>query len=165
MANVVRWDPFRDLTDFRDTVDRVFYRGGWPAAFGHPRAVFTLRSTAGLLPVDVYETEEDVVVEASLPGVKPEEVNVSITGNRLVIKAESKSEQEDNATGYYRQERRSGAFQRALTLPVKVDAEKAVATVENGVLLLTLPKAAEVRAKTIEVTAGRAGNGAADTTE
>ena len=165
MTNIVRWDPFRDLTDFRQTVDRVFYRGGWPAAFGYPRGVFTLRNGAGVLAVDVYETDEDVVVEASLPGVKADEVDISITGNRLVIKAESKSEPEDKASGYYRQERRSGAFQRALTLPVKVDAEKAVATVENGVLLLTLPKAAEVRAKTIEVTAGSAGNGAADTTE
>jgi HSP20 family protein len=102
-------------------------------------------------PLDMYETEGDVVVKASLPGARPEDVEVSVNGYVLSIKAETKSETEEKQPNYYRQERRVGVMQRALQLPVRVDADNAGADFENGVLTLTLPKVAEARPKTIEI--------------
>ena len=150
MANIVRWEPFRELTDFRDTVDRLFYQG-------RPWRVATLRNPARVFPLDVYETEEDVVVKASLPGIKADDVDVSVTGDTLVIKGEASGEESDETPNYYRQERRHGSFERALTLPVEVDADNAAATFENGVLELRLPKAPSVLSKTIEVKAAANG--------
>ena len=145
MTRIVRWDPFRDLAEMRGTVDRLFYRG-----LRRPR-VITWQAAERFLPVDVYETDEEVVVEASLPGVKPEEVHVSVTGDRLTIKGESETEEEEQEHDYYRKERRYGSFERALTLPVEVDADKAKATFENGELSLHLPKIAAEKPTTIEI--------------
>lgn len=148
MADITHWDPFREITDFRDAMDRLFERG-----FSRPWRLLTWETGEGFFPVDLYETDDEVVVKASLPGVKPEQVQISVTGDTLTIRAETKEEQEERKPNYYRQERRYGAFQRALTLPVQVDADKAEAAFENGVLDLRLPKVPEVRPKTIEVKA------------
>ncbi len=148
MADITRWDPFREMGDLRDTMDRLFDRG-----FSRPWRLLTWETGEGLFPVDLYETDDEVVVKASLPGVKPDQVDISITGDTLTIKGEVKEEHEEKKPNYYRQERRYGTFQRALSLPVKVDADKADAVFEEGVLTLRLPKSAEVRPKTIEVKA------------
>lgn len=146
MADIIRWDPFRELQDMRDAMDRLFERG-----YSRPWRLMGFDTGNGAFPVDLYETEEEVVVKASLPGVKPEDVDISVTGDTVTIKGETTSEEEEKKQNYYRQERRYGTFHRALTLPVKVDAEKADATFEHGVLELHLPKVPEVRAKTVEV--------------
>jgi HSP20 family protein len=143
---MTRWDPFRELTELRDTMDGLFDRG-----FSRPWRLINWDGGDAFFPVDLYETDDDVVVKASLPGVRPEDVNISITGETLTVKAETKSEHEEKQPNYYRQERRYGTLQRALALPVRVDADKADASFENGVLHLRLPKAAEVRPKTIEI--------------
>ena len=148
MSDLMRWDPFRELSQMRDTMDRLFERG-----FNRPWRMLTWDVGEGFFPVDVYETDEDVVVKASLPGVKQEDVHISVTGDTLTIKGETKEEREEETPNYYRQERHYGAVQRSLTLPVRVDADKADATFENGVLSLRLPKAPEVRPKTIELKA------------
>jgi HSP20 family protein len=148
MANIIRWDPFGEMTDLRSIMDRMFYRG-----FARPWRIVTWENGHEHFPVDLYETDEEVVVRASLPGVKAEEIAISVTGGALTIKAETKEEQEEEKSEYYRRERRYGTFQRVLTLPARVDSEKAEATFEDGVLDLHLPKAAEVRPKTIKVTA------------
>lgn len=148
MADVVRWVPFREMTDIRDTMDRLFERG-----FSRPWRVLTYGEAQGVFPVDFYETDEDVVVKASLPGVKPDEVDISVTGDTLTIKGEHKEEHKEKNANFYRKERRYGSLQRALTLPAKVDADKAEATFEHGELNLRLPKVAEVRPKTIAVKA------------
>ncbi len=150
MTRMVRWDPFRDLAEMRGTVDRLFYRG-----LRRPR-IITWQAAERFLPVDVYETDDEVVVEASLPGLKPEEVAVSVIGDRLTIKAESKTEEANEEQNYYRKERRNRAFERALTLPVEVDADEAKATFENGELSLHLPKTAAEKPTTIEVKANGA---------
>jgi HSP20 family protein len=146
MAELMRWDPFREVTDMRDAMDRLFDRG-----FSRPWRLLSWDTGEGFFPVDLYETDDEVVVKASLPGVAPANVHISITGDTLSIKGELKEEREEKQPNYYRQERRYGTFQRALTLPVRVDADKAQASFEHGVLELRLPKAAEVRPKTIEV--------------
>ena len=146
MVDIMRWDPFREVTDLRDAMDRLFERG-----FSRPWRLITWDTGNGFFPVDLYETDEEVVVKASMPGAKPEDVQISVTGETLTIKTETREEGEEKKPNYYRQEHHYGAMQRVLTLPVRVDADKAHAEFENGVLTLRLPKVAEVRAKTIEV--------------
>jgi HSP20 family protein len=104
-------------------------------------------------PVDLLETNEEVVVKASLPGVKPEDIDISVTGQLLTLKGESKDEHEEKQHNYYRRERRHGTFVRQFTLPTEVDSQRADATFENGVLRLTLPKADAAKPKTIKVQA------------
>ena len=147
MGDLMRWDPFRELSQMRETMDRLFERGS-----SRPWRLLTWDTGEGFFPVDVYETD-DVVVKASLPGVRQEDVHIAVTGDTLTIRGEIKEEHEETKPNYYRQERHYGAIQRSLTLPVRVDADKADASFENGVLSLRLPKAPEVRPKTIEVKA------------
>ena len=148
MADLIRWDPFREAVSLRDAMDRLLEdsfvrpRGEWP----------TLASREQSLALDVYETDENLVVEASMPGTKPEEVDISVVGNTLTIKAEREEQREKKEEGrYYFRERRYGAFQRSVGLPVDVDADKAEATFEDGVLKLSLPKAEEAKPKRIQV--------------
>lgn len=150
MADLTRWDPFRELTDFRDSFDRMFDR-----RVARPFRLLTWENGDGAFPIDLYETDDSVVVTASLPGVKADDVQVSVTGNQLSIKGETKSEHEEKEANFYRQERYYGTFQRTLTLPARVEADKADANFEDGVLKLELPKAADVKAKTIEVKANK----------
>ena len=145
MTHIIRWDPFRELSELRATRDSLFGRH-----FIRPVRIVNGEGD-GFFPVDLYETDDEVVVQASLPGVKPAEVQVSVIGNTLTVRAETEAAHEEKRPSYYRKERRYGAFQRSLTLPVRVDADKANATFENGVLDLRLPKAPEARSKTIEV--------------
>ena len=101
----------------------------------------------------MYETEGEVMVKASLPGMKPEEVDITITGNALEIRGETKEETEEKRGDYYYKERSYGSFQRSLTLPVEIKADEAEATFENGVLMLKLPKAEQAKAKQIKIQA------------
>ena len=145
--SLVRWDPFREVVSLRDAMDRLFEE----SLVGLPAAV---RGGIRALALDICETDDNLVVEASLPGFKPEDVDISVVGSTLNIKAESKSEEEKEETGkYHYRERRWGSFQRSVTLPTEVDANKAEAAFENGVLKLTLPKVEEAKPKRIEVKA------------
>ena len=148
MANIVRWEPFRDLISLREAMDRLFEE-----SFIRPRTGWLAPLGPGALAVDVYETDQDVVVKSSVPGVKPEDIDITITGDTLTIKGETKAEEKVERANYLRQERRYGAFARSLTLPTSIVAENAKAEFENGVLTLTLPKAEEVKPKTIKVKA------------
>ncbi len=148
MANIVRWEPFRDLISLREAMDRLFEE-----SFVRPRTDWPAPLSAGTLAVDMYETDQDVVVKSSVPGVKPEDIDITITGDTLTIKGEAKSEEKVEEANYVRQERRYGAFSRSLTLPTTIVGDKAKAEFENGVLTLTLPKAEEVKPKTIKVKA------------
>ena len=156
MGNLVRWEPFRDFTDIRYAMDRMRGR-----SFARPWPILKWEPAQTQLPIDLYETDDAVAVTASLPGVKPDDVQVSVTGKTLTIRGEAKTETEENEPNYYRQERRSGAFERVITLPVRVEADEAVANFEDGVLKLELPKVAEVKATTIEVKSKKAAEGKA----
>jgi len=107
----------------------------------------------GQLPIDMYQTQNDVVVKAALPGFKPDEVDISITGDTLTIKGEHKEEQEIKDEDYFYKEHRYGGFSRSVVIPVQVNSDKAEATFENGILTLTLPKAEEIKPKQIKVKA------------
>jgi HSP20 family protein len=105
----------------------------------------------GNLPLDVYQTDDHVTVKASLPGVSPDEVEISITGDLLTIKGEHKEETEAKEEDYFRKERRFGAFSRSVTMPVPVQGDKADASFQDGVLTVNVPKAEEARPKQIKV--------------
>lgn len=132
----------------REAMDRLFeesfIRPGW---FG------SLWGAPEMPAVDVYETGDKVVVKAAVPGIKPEELEVTITGDLLTIKGEFKAEEKVEKANYLRQERRYGAFCRQVGLPSGINADKAQASFENGVLTLELPKVEEAKAKTIKVVA------------
>lgn len=148
MANIVRWEPFRELISLREAMDRLFEE-----SFVHPRTGWLAPFGAETLAVDMYQTNDAVVVKAAIPGVKPEDIDINVTGDVLTIKGETKTEEEVKEENYFRRERRYGAFSRSLSIPVPVVAEKATAEFENGVLTLTLPKAEEVKPKAIKVKA------------
>jgi len=143
---VMRFNPLREMMTLREAMDRLFEE-----SFVRPRPVWQ-RGTAEeplRLPVDVYTTPEEIVVMASLPGLLPEEVDITIEGDTLTIRGELRPPL-DNVE-YLFQERPYGHFSRSLTLNVPVDVEKAEAVFENGVLTLTLPKLEAVKPKSIKV--------------
>ena len=108
---------------------------------------------AGELPIDMYQTKDEVVLKAALPGVKPEEVDITITGDTLTIKGEHKEEKETKEEDYLYKEHRYGAFSRSVTIPIQVESDKAEAVFENGILTLTVPKSEQVKPKQIKVKA------------
>jgi len=144
--SVVRWEPFRDLVSLRDAMDLLFEES-FVQPLGHPQPV----ADGSFLPVDIYETEESLVVAAPVPGVKPEDVEISISGDTLTIKGETKSEEKLERENYIRQERRYGSFCRAVALPNGLDRDKAEAGFEDGVLKVTFPKSEAVKPKSIKV--------------
>jgi HSP20 family protein len=101
----------------------------------------------------MYETDDTIVVKSAIAGIKPEDLDVSVTGDTLTIKGETKAEEEVKEESYIRRERRYGSFCRSLAIPTAVVADKAKAEFEDGVLTLTLPKAEEVKPKAIKVKA------------
>lgn len=143
MADIIRFKPLRDLISFRGAIDRLFDEalGGSLGSYG-PMACPA---------VDMFQTDDDVVVKATLPGVEAKNLSITVTGDVLTIRGEVKSDREVDRTEYHLRERRHGSFSRSLPLPTSVKADKADAQFENGILTLTLPKAEEVKPKTITV--------------
>jgi len=146
MTSLTRWEPVRDLMSLREAMDRLF-----EDSFVRPTGGRLAIVGGTALAVDMFETDEDVVVKTALPGVDPNEVEVSVLGNTLTIKGETKAEEEVEQGSYLYRERRFGAYSRSLTLPVAVEADKAEAEYENGVLTLKLPKVEEAKPKAIEI--------------
>lgn len=146
MTNLVRWEPIRDLVSLREAMDRLFEE-----SFVRPQTDWLAPTEAGALAVDVYETEDAVVVKSAIPGVKPEDIDISLTGDTLTIKGETKFEEQVNEENYVRREMSYGSFSRSLSVPASVVTDEAEAEFENGVLTLTLPKAEETKPKVIKV--------------
>ncbi|HEU65578.1 MAG TPA: Hsp20/alpha crystallin family protein [Chloroflexi bacterium] len=143
---IERWQPFTDLMSLRQAMDRLF-----EDSFVRPSRALAAIGEIGVPALDVYQTPNEVVIKAALPGVKPEDVSIDITGETLTIKGESKAEQEIKKEDYLYQERRYGTFSRSVALPSGLKTDKTEATMEDGVLTLTIPKAEEVKPKAIKV--------------
>ncbi len=143
--SITRWEPFRDLISLREAMDRLFEE-----SWVRPRAGWLL-PTEETLAIDMYETPDSVVVKTAVPGVKPEDMGITITGNSLTIAGETKAEEKVEEENYIRRERRHGRFSRSVTLPSGVQGEKAQATFDHGLLTLTIPKAEEAKPKVIKV--------------
>ncbi len=141
---LTRWDPFREAITLREAMDRLFEDTFVPA-----RRREAAEERVYRLPLDAYVTPNEIVVLASMPGVKPEDVEITIEGDTLTIKGERPAPLEN--VDYVMRERPYGKFQRTLNINIPVDADKAEARYENGLLTLTIPKAEAVRPKTIQV--------------
>jgi HSP20 family protein len=102
-------------------------------------------------PVDIYETENDIVVKAELPGIEPKDVDVKVEDNTLYLKGERKFEKETKEDNYHRVERSYGAFARSFSLPNSINTDKVKAEFRDGLLTLTLPKREEAKPKTIKI--------------
>jgi HSP20 family protein len=148
MSNLIRWEPMSEMVTLRDAMDRLF-----DEAFTRPWGLANGGRGAGMPAVDMYQTDENVVVKVAVPGIKPEDVQISVTGDLLTIKGDTKEESDTKEKAYHIREQRWGTFERTLTLPTAVNSEKAQAEFENGVLSVTLPKAEDVKPKTITVKA------------
>ena len=138
-----RWEPFREMVSLRDAVQNLL-----------AESLTKPESDAGthLVPaVDVHETPDAYDVHVSMPGIRPEDVQVTVHGNMLTVAGESKAEEQKTEGAWIVRERRNGKFSRSLTLACALDADKAVAKTENGVVKLHLPKAEKERPKQIKV--------------
>jgi HSP20 family protein len=145
---IERWHPFTELMSLRQAMDRLF-----EDSFVHPSRTLEALGEVAAPTLDIYQTPSEIVVKAALPGVKPEDVNIDITGDTLTVKGESKAEQEVKREDYLYQERRYGAFSRSVVLPGGLKSDKAEASMEDGVLTLTIPKAEELKPKAIKIKA------------
>ena len=154
MTSLVRADwhnltePFRGPISLRDAMNHLFEE-----SIVHPRAGWLPRVGEGRLAVDMYETDDAIIVKSAIPGIEAQDLDISVTGDILIIKGETRADEEIKKENYLYRERRYGSFCRALTIPVPVVTDKAEAAFENGVLTLTLPKTDEVKPKAIKVKA------------
>lgn len=143
-----QWDPFGELRRADSLFDRV-WRGFWVQP-----ASATSRSWS--IPIDIVDDDERLIVSASLPGLKSDDIKVSVDGNVLTVRAEASSESEsshenENEAGYLVRERRHGSFARSIRLPKSVDREKIESRYQDGVLRVELPKVPEQTPREIEV--------------
>lgn len=143
MVNLVRWEPLREVMSLRQAMDRLF----------EDSFVTSPRRAVGEIPIDIYQEKDNLVVKAALPGVKAEEVDITLADDILTIRGEHKEEQETKEDDYLRRECYYGTFSRSVAIPFKVKGDKAEATFEEGVLTLTLPKAEEIKPRQIKVKA------------
>jgi HSP20 family protein len=148
---IQRWEPFRDMISLRDAMSSLLQD-----SFVRPGALQT-EGSAAMLPLDITENENEFVVKASLPGVRPEDLQITARGDMLMIRGQTKSEEEKKEEHYHLRERRFGQFQRTVVLPAPINADHAKADFVNGELTLALPKAEEAKPKQIKVGSARAG--------
>jgi HSP20 family protein len=141
-----RWDPFQQLTTLRDEIDRLFEtpfsgltEGSQPFMSGWSPAL------------DVYEDKDNLIVKAELPGMKKEEIEISLQDGVLTLSGERKENSKHEGAELHRSERFVGRFQRTLTLHAEVEAEKVKATYQDGVLTITLPKHEAAKPKQIQI--------------
>ncbi|MBI3942376.1 MAG: Hsp20/alpha crystallin family protein [Chloroflexi bacterium] len=139
-----RWEPLGELMSLREAMDRLF----------EDSVVRPGRATGqnvSELPIDIYEKDGTYFVTAGVAGMKPEDVEVTVTGNVLTIKGETRRNEEVKRENYLRQERYYGGFTRSIALPEDADASKAEAHFANGLLELRIPKAESAKPKSIKI--------------
>ena len=143
------WQPGREMDEVGRYFEDVFGRSFLPAAWRRvPSEDLVWAPT-----IEVVEKEDKFLVKVELPGVKEEDINISIAGNTLTIEGEKQTESEVERKGYYYTESSYGSFSRSMTVPSTVDANKIEANSDKGILEITLPKILEVKSKKIRVAA------------
>jgi HSP20 family protein len=154
---MTRWDPFTEMVSMQQMMDRLLDRTRFNRGWGD--------AGMGGIDLDVMERDDALVVKASLPGVKPEDINVSVERNMLTIQGEMREEEERGEGRYHHRERRFGRFARSFMLPSDVNSDACDASFEHGVLTITLPKSEQARSRKIAVRGerpaieGQRGNG------
>ena len=142
---LARWDPFQEMLNLRRTVDRLF---------DNVSPDHEWQPTQWGLAVDVVENKDDFIVKASVPGIKPDDLDISYADDTLTIKGEIKSDNEYKENQYHLRERRYGTFTRSISLPTKIKGDAIEASYQNGVVTLHLPKTEEVKPKRIAIKVG-----------
>ena len=149
MSNIMSRNPFTQLTSLQDRVNQLFNQPfGGLEGFGIEQP---LTSENFLPPVDIFEDEHNITLQAEIPGVKEQDLNVTLENNVLTITGERKFRDEEQKDNFHRIERRYGKFTRSFTLPTSVDSQTVNATFENGVLSITLPKHEAFKTKQIKI--------------
>ena len=150
MANITRFDPLGEMVSLRSAMDRLV-----EDSFVSPLTWRTMANGEGINPpLDVHETEDEIVVSAALPGMKADDLDITITGQTLTLRGELKADEEVKREQYLYRERRHGSFSRSVQLPVRVQGEQANASFSDGILTLRIPKAEEVKPRQIRISAG-----------
>ena len=147
MTTITRWDPFRELAQLQNRVNRLFQE----SSLGQDEGLTT---TSFVPPVDIYETEQNIVLKMEVPGVEQKDLDIRIENQTITIRGERNFEKEVKEDNFQRVERRYGSFQRSFSLPNTVNPEQVTADYENGVLKVTLAKRAEAKPKQIKVNVG-----------
>ncbi len=142
--SVSRWEPFKEFMTLRQAMDRLF-----EDSVVRPGRMWGEQSGRRYFPLDVYETQDAVILRAALPGVQPNEVEISVEGNTVAIRGETKAPAEEGT--YLLQEQRYGPFQRSVELDVPIQPDKAEASFKDGILTLSIPKAEEAKPRVIKV--------------
>ena len=145
-----RWDPFREMVTFREAMDRWLQQ----SISGTGQLLSNIRPES--IPIDAIERDDAFEIRAALPGVRPEDVEVTVQGERVTIRAEARAADESNADNWLMREHRFGVMQRSISLPVPVSSENAEARIDYGVLSLRLPKTQGVEARRINVASSSA---------
>lgn len=143
---IIRWDPFRDLVTLREKMNRLFEE-----TFTGRGEKKDLVSGTWSPSVDIYETENALVLSAEVPGMKEDEIEIKIEDNTLILQGERKFEKETKEENYHRIERSYGSFYRSFTLPNSIDQDKIQAEHENGILKITMPKKPELKPRKVKV--------------
>lgn len=143
---IIRWDPFRDLITLREKMNRLFEE-----AFTSRGEEKDLVASTWSPSVDIYETENALVLAAEVPGIDEKDIEIKIEDNTLSLKGERKFEKETKEENYHRIERAYGSFFRSFTLPHYIDQDKIKAEHENGVLKITMPKKPELKPRKVKI--------------
>jgi HSP20 family protein len=162
MANITRYDPLGEMVSLRSAMDRLF-----EDSFVSPLTWRTIGGGSDSLtpPIDVHETPDEIVVTASLPGMKADDVEITMTGQTLTMRGEFKADDEIEKDQYLYRERRFGSFSRTVQLPVRVEGDRAQASFSDGVLRLSIPKAEEVKPRQIRINTSTNGGATVEETQ
>ena len=139
------WRPFRELSDFRRQMDRL-----WDSFFSE-RPLARIWESEWTPFLDMSEAKDNFVVKAEVPGMDAKDIAISLTGDVLTIKGEKKQEKEEKEEDCHLVERSYGAFSRSVRLPAEVESSKIKASYKNGILKITLPKSEKVKAKEVKI--------------
>ena len=145
MSNLIKWEPMNEIMSLRQAMDQLFND-----AYTRPVSMSGVSASPA---IDLYQDNDNVVVKAALPGLKAEDVEISVTGDTLSLRGEYKQESEKKDATYHIREQRYGSFERSVRLPIDVQTNKAEANFEDGILTITLPKAETVKPKMINIKA------------
>jgi len=153
--NLVRWNPFNEVNLLQNQMNRLFDSAlqAWPGESNG--------TTSWMPAADIYESDEDLVVNLDLPGIDPKTVDIRVENNILTIRGERQFSQKQNAENYHRVERSYGAFGRSFTLATSVNPDKIRATYQSGVLIIVMPKAEAAKPRKIQITSAASAASAA----
>ena len=164
MTTMMRWDPFQDLRSAQDEMAQMSpILAHALGLHDHPQGTARAATTAWAPALDISERKDAYLVTVELPGLKPEDLDITMEDGLLTIKGERQFTAESSEQQFHRVERRYGAFRRSITLPAQVQAEQIEASFDNGVLQIVVPKMEEATPKRIQIRPGRTESAAANT--